>query len=66
MMMMMMMMKMHGDGVGAGLSCEEYARRLSRKTRADLVASEELVTRSTRQCPRCGAPTEKNGGCNHM
>ena len=49
-----------------GLSCEDYSRRLSRRTKQEIWASESLVSRTTRPCPSCHVATEKNGGCNHM
>ena len=49
-----------------GLTCDQYSRRLSSRTKQEMRASESLVARSTRACPRCKVATEKNGGCNHM
>jgi ribosomal protein S27AE len=50
----------------AGMTCEQYARTQSRRTRQDMSASNEFVSRTTKCCPFCNSPTEKNGGCNHM
>jgi len=33
---------------------------------AQEVEAKELKLRTTKPCPRCGAPIEKNGGCSHM
>jgi hypothetical protein len=49
-----------------GLSCETYVRSQSRRTRDELRATAQLVGSTTRNCPHCQSPTEKNGGCNHM
>lgn len=49
-----------------GGTCEDFARRMSKRTRDELMSSEELVKSTTRHCPACNAATEKNGGCNHM
>jgi ribosomal protein S27AE len=49
-----------------GMTCEQYARSQSRRTRQELNASNAFVNRNTKPCPYCTSPTEKNGGCNHM
>lgn len=49
-----------------GLSCRQYARNQSSQTRRELAASHSLVGKTTKKCPHCKSPTEKNGGCNHM
>jgi ribosomal protein S27AE len=49
-----------------GMTCEQYARTQSRRTRQDANASNAFMRRNTRQCPYCDSPTEKSGGCNHM
>uniref|UniRef100_A0A6U4EC27 RBR-type E3 ubiquitin transferase n=1 Tax=Phaeomonas parva TaxID=124430 RepID=A0A6U4EC27_9STRA len=46
----------------AGMSCAEHHRRVTLQERS----SEALVSKLARPCPRCGAPTIKSGGCNHM
>eukprot|EP00968_Pinguiococcus_pyrenoidosus_P011249 scaffold898_cov229-Pinguiococcus_pyrenoidosus.AAC.13 len=45
-----------------GMSCAEYNRSRAVQERS----SEALVNKLSKKCPRCGAPTIKNGGCNHM
>jgi hypothetical protein len=49
-----------------GQSCEHYIRSMNRQMRRNIRASEGLVRKTTRLCPSCGVPIEKNGGCNHM
>ena len=45
-----------------GLTCAEYEARVT----AIEEKSQALVSRVTKNCPRCAAPTIKRGGCNHM
>ena len=47
-------------------NCEEYARTMSLRVKADLEASEALVVKYSKLCPQCKSATEKSGGCNHM
>jgi hypothetical protein len=49
-----------------GQLCGDYIRNMNRQMRRSIQASEGLVRRTTRLCPACGVPIEKNGGCNHM
>ena len=55
----------HSDA-HVGLSCQQYLRNQSSRTRRELAASHSFVGKSTKKCPSCKSPTEKNGGCNHM
>ncbi|CAM9375972.1 unnamed protein product [Heterosigma akashiwo] len=45
-----------------GMSCREYAAT----DRFKEEVTTEVIKKTTKQCPSCKAPTEKNGGCNHM
>jgi ribosomal protein S10 len=49
-----------------GKTCEEFARRLSKREVEAMEATEQLVNSTTKPCPYCNSATEKNGGCNHM
>jgi hypothetical protein len=51
----------HGDSHPSE-DCKVYMKRVSSAERA----ANNIVRRTTRRCPQCKAPTEKNGGCNHM
>jgi hypothetical protein len=60
---------LHGDNE----TCKEYEYRLSGQKDRDErkkedEASEEAVKSLAKKCPhkKCGAPIEKNGGCNHI
>ena len=44
------------------MSCSQFSREQTRRDRQ----SSALIKRMSRKCPQCQAPTEKNGGCNHM
>jgi hypothetical protein len=44
------------------MTCEEYARTVNQVDEA----TNALISRTTKMCPQCSAPTEKRGGCNHM
>jgi len=44
-----------------GKSCKEYTKEQRKND-----DSEQTIQRTTKPCPKCKAPTEKNGGCNHM
>ena len=49
-------------------NCIEYTNNLSNRIRKELNETELSVKKTTKICPNnnCNAPTEKNGGCNHM
>lgn len=47
----------------SGLTCEEFTRQLQENGNAAL---ENFLDSSTKPCPRCNEPIEKNGGCDHM
>ena len=49
-----------------GKDCQEFARTMTRRVRAEMEASEALVGKCSKLCPQCSAATEKSGGCNHM
>ena len=49
-----------------GVSCAQYARNQSARTRREQAATVAVVRSTTKECPYCKSPTEKNGGCNHM
>ncbi len=40
--------------------------RAARRTRRAEKKSLRRLGKTTRPCPKCGAPTVKDGGCNHM
>ncbi|CAI2161769.1 19385_t:CDS:2 [Funneliformis geosporum] len=44
------------------LSCEEY----NEAKQGEDMATQDLLNRETKQCPKCGVRITKNGGCNHM
>ncbi len=44
------------------LTCDEY--EVNRK--GDDEATQDLLARETKPCPKCGVRIIKNGGCNHM
>jgi hypothetical protein len=43
-------------------SCHQYTREQLKSQLKSLA----MIKTTTRNCPQCGAATEKNGGCNHM
>ncbi|XP_071468970.1 E3 ubiquitin-protein ligase parkin isoform X5 [Marmota flaviventris] len=52
---------------GNGLGCGAYRvdERAAEHARWE-EASKETIKRTTKPCPHCGVPVEKNGGCMHM
>jgi len=52
------------SGAHPGKTCRDYEVELHEKTKA----SRKYISERTILCPNpcCGAPIEKNGGCNHM
>lgn len=44
----------------------EQDRNLANDRNAQERANQQWLQQNTRQCPRCHATIEKNGGCNHM
>ena len=54
------------DNAHPNHSCSEYLNNLNIQIRNEIKASDQLIHRITKFCPECKAPTEKNGGCNHM
>uniref|UniRef100_A0ABZ3NNQ4 E3 ubiquitin-protein ligase parkin n=1 Tax=Rattus norvegicus TaxID=10116 RepID=A0ABZ3NNQ4_RAT len=52
---------------GNGLGCGAYRvdQRAAEQARWE-EASKETIKKTTKPCPRCNVPIEKNGGCMHM
>lgn len=46
----------------ANKSCQEYSSSLSKRVRKEMKAADKLIKRTTKACPQCSAPIEKNGG----
>ncbi|RIA86652.1 hypothetical protein C1645_828932 [Glomus cerebriforme] len=44
------------------LTCEQY----NEAKKGEDVATQDLLDRETKKCPKCGVRITKNGGCNHM
>jgi len=44
------------------LTCDEY----NEAKKGEDVATQDLLDRETKKCPKCGVRITKNGGCNHM
>ena len=44
------------------LTCSQYDSLISNKEKA----TQDLLARETKACPKCGVRITKNGGCNHM
>ncbi|XP_048210369.1 E3 ubiquitin-protein ligase parkin [Perognathus longimembris pacificus] len=53
------------DTLGAASQAYRVDARAAQQARWE-AASKETIRRTTRPCPRCGVPVEKNGGCMHM
>lgn len=53
---------LHSNAHPPSETCGQYARR----TRKDEMASKRAIRKISRACPSCKAPTQKDGGCNHM
>ncbi|XP_021569085.1 E3 ubiquitin-protein ligase parkin isoform X2 [Carlito syrichta] len=52
---------------GNGLGCGAYGvdERAAEQARWE-EASKDIIKKTTKPCPRCHVPVEKNGGCMHM
>ncbi|GES79710.1 hypothetical protein GLOIN_2v1496646 [Rhizophagus clarus] len=44
------------------LTCEQY----NEAKKGEDMATQDLLNRETKKCPKCGVRITKNGGCNHM
>lgn len=53
-----------GEEAHLPASCQQV-REWKKKSR-DESETNHWITANTQPCPKCGSPTEKNGGCNHM
>lgn len=51
----------HG-GQHPNLDCQSFSKLLLERDKASMAA----IRRTTKPCPKCHSPTEKNSGCNHM
>jgi hypothetical protein len=51
----------HSNAHAGDETCEEYAKRMARETRAAASALGDV-----KACPACGVMTHKSSGCNHM
>ena len=52
-----------------GETCEQYKQRLKRtkeKEARNEEATMKTIRRTTKPCPNCREPIEKNDGCDHM
>jgi hypothetical protein len=50
-----------------GETCEQFDYRVSgRKAMDEEQASTRIIVKTTKKCPQCHAPIEKNEGCDHM
>jgi len=47
----------------SGKTCDEFDKELKNSEEA---ANAALLSRTTKQCPNCQVPIEKNQGCDHM
>lgn len=47
-------------------TCNEYQQRLEDERSVENKLSEETVVETSKPCPQCRCPIEKNNGCDHM
>ncbi|DBA01048.1 TPA: hypothetical protein N0F65_002658 [Lagenidium giganteum] len=52
----------HHSNAHVDSSCAEHEKRMAESERLDRAA----ISKIAKDCPGCGHPVEKNGGCNHM
>lgn len=57
---------LHGHSPITSCAQAERDRNLANDKNAQERANQQWLQEHTRQCPRCHATIEKNGGCNHM
>lgn len=48
-----------------GQTCDEFLQR-GKEHKQDILASEALIQKECKSCPKCNCHTSKNGGCAHM
>lgn len=49
-----------------GISCREKAAERQAIQQSRELASTKYLEKRAKQCPGCGAPTQKTGGCDHV
>lgn len=52
----------HSNAHSSNVTCEEYESQ--KKAENDVI--EDLLNKTSKKCPGCGAYVSKSGGCNHM
>lgn len=57
----------HGSAWHKGETCGEYDYRTNKKLKKqEEIASKRVISETTKKCPGCKSPIQKNYGCDHM